>query len=65
MTADIIREMTFLKDMSKVRSDEVLLWPKKIEAQQSQKAMLESLKEMKEFNMIVKTKSYTRRSTEH
>ena len=46
MTEEIISELTVLKDMSEVMSKQVIAWAKRIKAQWSQKAILESLKEM-------------------
>ena len=56
MTAEIIKELPVIKNASKVKSEQVLSQPKRIEAQQLQKTMLDSLKDNKEFDMISKTK---------
>ena len=55
MTIEIIKESTILKDMNEVTSEQVLGWTKGIQAQRSQKVMLESLKEMNVFDMVEKT----------
>ena len=55
MTAEIIRELTVIKDRSEETSEQVLPWAKRIEAQESKKAINKSLKETK-FDMIRKTK---------
>ena len=55
MTAEITK-MTTTKNTSKIMSEQVLSWTKRIEAQCSEKAMLESLKQSKEFNMTKTSK---------
>ena len=48
MTAQIIKELTIVKDSSsEVMSKQVMSWEKRIEAEQSQKAMLDSLRAVK------------------
>ena len=56
MMAEIIKEPTAIKVTSEVTSELVLSCAKKIEPQQSQKGMLDSLKDSREFDMIGKTK---------
>ena len=53
MTAEIIRELTVIKDTREVTIQQVLFLTKRIEVQQPLKAMLQSLKETKDFNMIL------------
>ena len=54
MTAEIINELAVLKDLSEVTSEQVLLWAMGTEAQKSSKAILGNVKEMKEFDMLIK-----------
>ena len=56
MTAKIIIEPTTTKDINGITSEQGLSWVKRIEMQHSQKIMLGSLKEKKEFDMIRKSK---------
>ena len=44
MIANIINELTAKKNTSEVKSKEMLSWPKWMEAQSSQKALVDSLK---------------------
>ena len=53
MTAEKIKELTVIKDTSKITSKQVLFWPKRIEVPWSQKTMLKSLQETKYFDMII------------
>ena len=57
MTAEIINELAVLKDLSEVTSEQALLWAMGMEAQRSPKALLENVKEMKEFDMLRKKRS--------
>ena len=50
-----IRELTVLKYMNEVTSETVEAWTKRIKSQWPQKVMLESLKDIKEFDMIRET----------
>ena len=59
MTLEIVIEMTGIKDTSDFISEQVLSWAKRIEAQQSQKVVIESLREMESFHMIWKSKPRT------
>ena len=43
MTADIIKELTALKDTAKLKSKQILIWAKRVEAQRLQTVMLESI----------------------
>ena len=56
LTADIRKELTIINYISKVMRKEVLSWVTRIEIQQSQKAMLETLNDKTDFNMIKKSK---------
>ena len=42
MTAELIKELTTIKDTSGLTNQQILSWAKGIEAQRSLKAMLES-----------------------
>ena len=61
LTAEIIKELTTITDNSKVMIDQVLsrASAKWIEAQWSQKVMLQSFQDSKECNMVRKTKHRT------
>ena len=52
MTSEIRRELMVIKVMSDVTNEQILSWAWGIEAQGPQKAMPESLKGTKDFNMI-------------
>ena len=56
MMTKIIKELTAIMNTSKATIEEVLSWEKEIEAQRSQKAMLDSLNYNAEFGMISQTK---------
>ena len=59
MVTEIIRELTAINDANTVMSNEVLTWAKWVEAQRSQTAMLNSLKENRDFDAIKKSRSHT------
>ena len=59
------RNMGSFKDMNKVASKEVILWAKRIEAQQPQKAMLEIMKETKELDIQERQNICKNNTTEH
>ena len=59
MIAEIIKELTTIKDTIDITSNWVLSWIKYIEAQWSEKAMLDSMKDIKEFDMKGKIKCET------
>ena len=59
MMAEITKELTAMKNMSKVTIKYALAWAKWIEAQRSQKAMLYSLTDNKEFDTVSRTKYRT------
>ena len=48
------KELTVIKDISEITSKHVLSWAKRMERQESQKAILESLNETKDFDMLRK-----------
>ena len=54
MMAEIIKDLTAIKNTSEVTTKHVLSRAKKIEAQRFQKTMLGNLKDNKEFDMIMK-----------
>ena len=56
MMAKIIKELTAIKDSSEITSEKVLSWVKRIAAQRSKKAMLDSPKDNKEFDIVGKIK---------
>ena len=56
MTAEIMKELTIIKEHSKIITEQILSWVKRIEVQHSQKSMLENSKETKDFKIIRKSK---------
>ena len=50
--AKIIKELTALKDTSKVSSEEVLMWTLRVGVQRAQKTVLENIRDVKEFDTI-------------
>ena len=47
ITAKIIKELTALKDMSGVISEQVLIWAQRVEAQKVQMVVLDNIKDAK------------------
>ena len=56
---ELIKELTAIKNISEVTNKQVLSRAKEIETKKFQKAMLDSLKDNKESNMVSKTKCRT------
>ena len=52
MIIEIIHELRTISDTSSVTSKQVLTWIERVEVQRTQTAMLESLKDNREFDMI-------------
>ena len=52
MSIKIIRELTKIEDNENITSEQVLAWAKRVEAQKTQSAILEQLKETKDFDRI-------------
>ena len=52
MTSEMIQELTVIKNTSEITSKQVLAWAKRVEAHRSWKALLVSIQENKEFDMI-------------
>ena len=59
MASQIIKELTAIKNTNKVTNEQVLLWAEQKEAQRSLEAVLDSLKDNKEFNTIESMKKLT------
>ena len=59
MIEEMTRGLTAINIMSTVARSQVLRWPKWIEAQRPQTAMLDKLKETRDFNAIKKSRSKT------
>ena len=54
---EIVKELTTIKNTSKIESVQVFIWAKKVEAHRSQTVMLKSIRDKKEFNIVKKAKS--------
>ena len=52
MLAEIIRELTKANESTAVKSEQILVWAKRVEAQRAQTAIITSLSETKEFVKI-------------
>ena len=52
MLTEIIHELTTVRDTSMITSDQVLAWAMQVKAWWSQTAVLDSLKETKDFDTI-------------
>ena len=52
MMTDIIREWTAIKKTNEVTSEQVLAWTRRMEAQRTQKTLIEATKENKDFNAM-------------
>ena len=52
ITSKIITEVIVLKDTSKVSIEHVLVWAQRVEVQRTQKAVLENIRDTKDFNLI-------------
>ena len=59
MMAEIIKDLTIIKDTSEVTSNECYHRQKSIKAQWSQKATLDCLSDGQEFDMVSETKHKT------
>ena len=54
---EIIKELITYRKTNEITSDKVLSWTEMVEAQRAQKAILDTLKESKEFYMIKRCKA--------
>ena len=52
ITAKVIKELMVLKDTSEVRKELTLVWTQRVEAQRAQNAVLEILRDAKDFDLI-------------
>ena len=52
ITAEIIKELMTLKDTSEVSNEQVLVLTKGLEVQMAQKAVLESIRDAKDFDFM-------------
>ena len=52
MLVEIIKELIKTEESKDVTSEQVLAWAKRVEAQKAQSAIINSLKETKDFNRI-------------
>ena len=52
MMTEIRRELTAIKKTNEITSKEVLAWVRRVEAQTAQKALIETTKEIEEFNAM-------------
>ena len=52
ITAEIIEELTTLKDTSEVSSEQVLVWAQRVIAQGIKKKVLDSTRDMKDFDLV-------------
>ena len=50
----IIKELTALKDISKVSSEQVLMWTLRVGVQRGQRTVLDNIRNVKEFDSIRK-----------
>ena len=52
MSIEIIRELTKTEDIESIPSEQVLEWARRVETKRAESAILENLKEMKDFDRI-------------
>ena len=52
MMAEIIREMTAIKIINGITSEQVSAWARRVEAQRTHKALIKGTTECKDFNAI-------------
>ena len=56
MACEIIKDLTTIKKTSEVTREEILTWAKRLEVQRWKKAVLATIQETRDFDMIKSTR---------